>query len=676
MIKEVEEILRRSKKGVMTVSQIARILGISKKKVKSSLSVLIREGKVIRYGRGYALIERIGKKLTGRLEVKRGGFGFVITDEGDVFVPSWALKDAEDGDIVEVVVLPKRGEGRVVRVVERARIFFVGKYLGRGKVEVEDSRAGIVDAKIKKGIKVKKGDIVLVKRSGKNWRIVEVRPDDYDIIIKTFNLPEEFPREVLEEAENLEYVEDERVDLTDEFTITIDPKTAKDYDDAIYVERYEKGWILKVHIADVSHWVKKGSHMDMEAFKRGNSVYLIEKVIPMLPHVLSDNLASLLPGQPKLTFTVEVKITRDGKILTNTARFYKSKIFSWARLTYEDAQRILDDSLPEDRETVIYKGALGAVKRVLREASNLAEVLRAKREEKGSIDFDLPEAEFLMDDGKVVMVSPKERLWTHKIIEELMITANTLVAQYFAKNKIPTLCKIHPNPKEKKIKEFIKLVEKLLGRSFKNRKITPKFLSDILKEFSGRPEENLINYLLLRSMARAVYSPKNVGHFGLALKDYLHFTSPIRRYADLVVHRQLWASLKGDKLPYTYKELENIGKHLSEMERLAEEAEWELWKLKICEFMEKKLGEEFEGIVTGISEEAIFVQITQHLAEGYIPIRSIKNYRVVPLPKEHSAMLFRKNKTERITLGDRVLVRVRSVDKYAKDITLEFLKTL
>jgi Exoribonuclease R len=203
MIREVEEILRKSKKGVMTVSQIARILGVSKKKVKSSLSVLIREGKVIRYGRGYALIERIGKKLTGRLEVKRGGFGFVITDEGDVFVPSWALKDAEDGDIVEVVVLPKRGEGRVVRVVERARIFFVGKYLGQGKVEVEDSRAGIVDAKIKKGIKVKKGDIVLVKRSEKNWRIVEVRPDDYDIIIKTFNLPEEFPREVLKRLKTL-----------------------------------------------------------------------------------------------------------------------------------------------------------------------------------------------------------------------------------------------------------------------------------------------------------------------------------------------------------------------------------------------------------------------------------------------------------------------------------------
>jgi len=661
---------------MMTVSQIARIAGLSKKKVKSLLSVLIREGKVVRYGKGYALVEKIGKKLTGRLEIKRGGFGFVITEEGDVFVPSWALKDAEDGDLVEIVVLPERGEGRVLRVVERARKFFVGKYLGHGKVELEGSRAGIVDAKINKGLKLKKGDIVLVKRGEKNWRIVEVRPDDYDIIIKTFNLPGEFPKEVLKEAENVDYVEDERVDLTDEFTITIDPRMARDYDDAIYVERYEKGWILKVHIADVSFWVKKGSYMDREAFKRGNSFYLIEKVIPMLPHVLSNDLASLLPGKPKLTFTVEVKITKDGKILTNTAKFYKSKIFSWARLTYEDAQRILDGFLPEDKETVIYGDALGAVKRVLKEASNLAEVLRAKREERGSIDFDLPEPEFLIEGGKVLIVSPKERLWTHKIIEELMITANTVVAHYFTKNKIPTLYRVHPNPKERKIKEFIRFVERILGKSFKNRRITPKFLSDILKEFSGRPEENLINYLLLRSMARAIYSPENVGHFGLALKDYLHFTSPIRRYADLVVHRQLWASLKGENLPYTHKELESIGRHLSEMENLAEEAEWEIWKLKICEFMEKKVGKEFEGIVTGISDEAIFVQITQHLAEGYIPIRSFRGARVVPIPKEHYAMLFRKKKTEKITLGDKVLVRVKSVDKYAKDIVLEFIKFL
>ncbi len=676
MIREIEEILKKSKKRILTVSQISRILGISKRKVKTYLRALINDGKVVKYGKGYALVERIGKKLTGRVEIKKGGFGFVITDEGDIFVPGWALKDAENGDIVEIVVIPKRGEGRVLRVIERFRRFFVGRYLGKGKVKLEGSRVDVVDAKIDRSLKVKKGDIVLVKRSERNWRIVERNPNDYDIIIKLFNLPEEFPGEVLREAEKLEYVEDDRVDLTDEFAITIDPRTAKDYDDAIYVERYEKGWILKVHIADVSFWVKKGSYMDMEAFKRGNSVYLIEKVIPMLPQTLSDDLASLLPGRSKLTFTVEVKISRDGKILTNTAKFYKSKIFSWARLTYEDAQRILDGFLPEDKQTVIYKGALGAVKRVLKDASDLAEVLRAKREERGSIDFDLPEAEFLIEDGRVIMVSPKERLWTHKIIEELMITANTLVAHYFTKKGIPTLYRVHPNPREKRIKEFIKLVERILGKSFKKMRITPKFLSNILKEFSGRPEENLINYLLLRSMARAVYSPKNVGHFGLSLNDYLHFTSPIRRYADLVVHRQLWASLRGEKLPYTNKELESIGKHLSEREKLAEDAEWELWKLKICEFMERKVGKEFEGIVTGISEEALFVQITQHLAEGYIPISSFRGARVVPIPEEYSAMIFRKNRTERITLGDKILVKVKSVDKYAKEIILDFIKTL
>lgn len=680
MVKEIVALLKRSKRGYLTVSQIARALNTSKKKVKRAINVLIKSGKVIRYGKGYGLIGRLGKRLKGKIEIKRGGFGFVITDEGDVFVPAWAIGDAENGDIVEVLVFPKKKkfgnlEGKVLRIVRRRRGYFVGRYLGKGKVEVEDSRVGIVNAKIKRGIKPKKGDVVLVKRSDKNWRIVNVKPDDYQIVIKMFNLPEGFSEEVLREAKEIKFVEDKgRVDLTDEFTITIDPRTAKDYDDAIYVERYEKGWILKVHIADVSFWVRKDSHIDKEALRRGNSIYLIEKVIPMLPNKISDDLASLLPGQPKYTFTVEVKITRDGRILTQSAKFYKSKILSYARLTYEDAQRLLDGFNPEDKETVIYKGAIGGVRRVLKEASELAEILRAKREERGSIDFDLPEAEFLMENGQVLMVFPKERLWTHKIIEELMITANTLVATYLSRKKVPVLYRVHPNPKEKKVKDFIKLAERLLGKSFKGKKITPKFLREILEEFKGRPEENLINYLLLRTMARAEYSPKNIGHFGLALKNYLHFTSPIRRYADLVVHRQLWAYLNGKKLPYSYKDLENIGKHLSEMERLAEEAEWELWRLKIYEFMERKVGQTFEGIVVGVSEDALFVEITQHLAEGYIPINTIKLGKTVPLPKEYSVVIVGKRKTKRITIGDRVLVKVKSVDKYSKDMLLELVK--
>lgn len=679
MVREVEELLKKSKRGYLTVPHIARVLGTSKRKVKRALNILIKSGKVIRYKRGYGLIERLGKRLKGRIEIKRGGFGFVITDEGDIFVPAWAIGNAENGDIVEVLVFPKKRkfgnlEGKVLRVVERSRVYFVGKYLGKGKVEVEDSKVGIVDVKIKRDIKPKRGDIVLLKRGDKNWRLVGVNPNDYDIVMKMFNLPEGFPEEVLREAEGIKPVEDEnRVDLTDEFTITIDPRNAKDYDDAIYVERYEKGWILKVHIADVSFWVKKDGPMDKEALKRGNSVYLIEKVIPMLPNRISDNLASLLPGQPKYTFTVEVKITKDGRILTQSAKFYKSKILSYARLTYEDAQKLLEGFNPSDKETVIYKNAIGGVRRVLKEAGELAEVLRARREERGSIDFDLPEAEFVMENGQVLMVSPKERLWTHKIIEELMITANTVVATFLSGKNVPVLYRVHANPKEKKVKDFIKLAERLLGKSFRVRRITPKFLREVLELFRGRPEENLMNYLLLRTMARAEYSPKNIGHFGLALKNYLHFTSPIRRYADLIVHRQLWAYLNGEKLPYTYEDLVGVGKHLSEMERLAEEVEWELWKLKIYEFMEKRVGQEFEGIVVGISEDAIFVEITQHLAEGYIPINTIKWGKVVSLPKEYSVLIVGKQKTK-ITLGDRVVVKVKSVNKYSKDMLLELIK--
>jgi len=668
-------LLKSAKKPKLTLSQIARALKLSKKRTRKILHRLIEEGLVIRLGKRYAHVERVGKVVRGIIQIKRAGFGFVRTDEGEVFIPAWATGDALSGDEVEVLIFPdKKGElpeGKVLRVVKHGTVFVGGTYIGRGMVLTDDPKLGTVRVRLKRGRKLKRGTRVILKRKDGVWEIYEVNPDDYRLIELKYALPSEFPRKVLREVEKLSPAEDvPRRDLREEFTITIDPRTAKDYDDAIYVERYAKGWILKVHIADVSYWVAKGSALDREALKRGTSVYLIDRVIPMLPHKLSDDLASLLPGKPKYTFTVEVKITESGRVMTRTARFYRSVIKSWARLTYEDAQRMLNDEPPQDPQTVIYRRASAGVKRTLKEASALAEVLRAKREERGSIDFDLPEAEFLMEDGKVVMVSPKERLWTHKIIEELMIVANTVVATYMQKREWPVLYRVHDRPDLKKIRKFIALAERLLGRSFRHRRITPKFLADVVSQFRGRPEETLMNYLLLRSMARAEYSPINVGHFGLALKNYLHFTSPIRRYPDLIAHRQLWQLITGGKSLYTQEELVELGKHLSERERLAEDAEWELWRLKIYEFMQDKVGEIYDGIITGISSESLFVQITDHLAEGYVPFATLRG-RVVPIPEEYSVLIFRKGEQRKLTLGDRVKVRVLNVNKYAKDMVLQ-----
>ncbi len=672
---KVLEILRYSHNEYVSINKIKTLLGVSARKLKRVINHLLSDGEVIKKGGKIALLERVGYKIRGKLDLKRGGYGFVITEDGEIFIPAWAIDGAYDGDIVEVIVFPKPRrrklpEGKILKVIKPARKYYLGTYVGKGKVRLDDPIGRIIN--IPKKHKLRKGEGVLMIREKDQWKVSKVNPDDYEIIIKTFNLPTKFPKEVLRESEDLNLRDDPRIDLTDEFSITIDPKTAKDYDDAIYVERYEKGWILKVHIADVSFWVKKGGFIDKEAYKRGNSVYLIDKVIPMLPPVLSDDLASLIPGKPKNTFTVEVKITRDGRILYRTAKFYKSRIMSWARLTYEDAQRLLEGARPEDRETKIHKRALAGIRRVLKDASDLVEVLRGKREDRGSIDFDIPEPEFVISGDRILMVSPKERLWTHKIIEELMITANMVVATYFRRNNIPTLYRVHAQPKDKKVKEFISLAEKILHKDLGKKRITPKFLRRILEEFKGRDEEKLMSYLLLRSMARAEYSPKNIGHFGLAIDNYLHFTSPIRRYADLIVHRQLWASLKGKPLPYSYKELVSIGKHLSEMERVAEDAEWELWRLKIYEFMRNKVGQVFEGIVVGFSSDAMFVEITEHLAEGFVPLSSIKG-RVLTFPEEYSIFIFKRKRNIRISLGDKVRVKVMNVDKYAKEMVLRLI---
>ena len=671
------DLLKRAKKPRLTVSQIAKALRLSKKKTKRLLFQLMEEGEVVRLGKRYAHVMRAGKIVRGTIQITRAGFGFVKTGEGEIFVPAWATGDALNGDEVEVLIFPDRKgelpEGKVLRVIKHGTVYVGGTYVGRGMVLTDDPKLGTVKVRLRKGQRLRRGTRVILRRKDGRWELYEVDPDDYRLIELKYSLPTKFPRRVLKEAEALEPKDDvQRRDLREEFTITIDPRTAKDYDDAIYVERYSKGWILKVHIADVSYYVRKGSALDKEALKRGTSVYLIDRVIPMLPHRLSDDLASLLPGKPKYTFTVEVKITRDGRVMTRTAKFYRSVIRSWARFTYEDAERVLNGKDPSDPQTVVYKGALAGVRRTLKEASALAEILRAKREERGSIDFDLPEAEFLMEDGKVIMVSPKERLWSHKIIEELMIVANTVVATYMHRKEWPVLYRVHDRPDPKKVKRFITLAERLLGRSFRHRRITPKFLSEVVRQFRGRPEETLMNYLLLRSMARAEYSPINIGHFGLALKNYLHFTSPIRRYPDLIAHRQLWQLINGKRSLYTHEELVELGKYLSERERLAEDAEWEMWRLKIYEFMQDKVGEVYEGIITGVSSESLFVQITDHLAEGYVPFHTLRG-RVVPLPEEYSVMLFRKGGVRKITLGDRVRVKVINVNKYTKDMLLEMV---
>ncbi|MFU8895476.1 MAG: ribonuclease R [Gammaproteobacteria bacterium] len=611
------------------------------------LRAMIRDGQIIANRRGhYCLVGHIGL-VTGVVTGHRDGYGFVTPDTGgeDIYLSPREMREVMHRDKVAVRIARTdergRAEGKLVEVLARNTNEIVGRYVresGVGFVVPDNRRFSQSIAVPPSGAKgVKPGDIVVVELTEPPsrdtqpiGRVIENLGEggapglETEIAMRAHDLPFRWPDEALAEAEAWgdrvrPAAKRDREDLREVPLVTIDGADAKDFDDAVWCEPDGKGWRVIVAIADVSAYVPVGGALDDEALERGTSVYFPRKVIPMLPENLSNGLCSLNPGVDRLCMVCDMQVGPGGKV--GEARFYEGVMRSAARLTYEEVAGILvegDAGLRRRYAKVLPQlESLHAAWRVLARA----------RSRRGAVDFDLPEVGMVFDPkGHVARVEPRSRNDAHRIIEECMIAANVEAAKFLEKHKIPALYRVHAPPEEDRLgtlKEFLGA----FGLSLPTReRLEPKHFSALVREVSGRPDADLIETVILRSMSAAVYQPENIGHFGLALERYAHFTSPIRRYPDLLVHRAIRHIVRGGKagdFPYGKQEMEALGRHCSATERRADEATREAMDWLKCEFMLDRVGEEFDVIVTGVVDFGLFVQIPEFQIDGLVHISSL-----------------------------------------------------
>ncbi|EXX88459.1 ribonuclease R, partial [Paenibacillus darwinianus] len=665
------------------------------------LNELEEAGKIVRTRHErYGVTERMN--LTrGRVQAHAKGFAFLIPDDKahpDVYLHANDLKSAMNGDIVLVRVTSKsegggRMEGEVVRVVQRAITQVVGTFEHHeafGFVMPDDKRINrdIFIPRESFGGAVT-GQKVVARivnypegRSAATGEIVEIlgHKDDPGVdilsIIRKHQLPEGFPDEVLEEAEAApdsiteeEIVQQGRRDLRGKTIVTIDGEDAKDLDDAVNVERLENGnYVLGVHIADVGYYVRERSELDQEAFRRGTSVYLVDRVIPMLPHRLSNGICSLHPQVDRLTLSCEMEF--DAKTMKRVRHdVFTSVIRTAERMTYANVRKILVD---DDAELKERYAALVPMFQVMQE---LAMKLRSKRMKRGAIDFDFQESKILVDEnGKPYDIVKRERSVAEQIIEEFMLAANETVAEHFHWLRVPFLYRIHENPDSEKLLHFVQFASNF-GYVVKGKGNTvhPRALQGLLEEIRGTKEETVISTMMLRSMKQAKYDAESLGHFGLAAEFYSHFTSPIRRYPDLIIHRVMREVLEnGGMLTEQRREalearMPDIAQHSSERERVAVEAERDTEQLKKCEFMLDKVGEEFEGIISSVTSFGMFIEL-ENTVEGLIRLSDLTDdyYHFhelqMALVGERTSKIYR--------IGDEVKVRVERVNM--ADHTIDF----
>ncbi|UCH10334.1 MAG: ribonuclease R [Fidelibacterota bacterium] len=599
---------------------------------------MIREGILTQVRGGRLAYTGPIQEVTGILEMTRRGFGFVLVEAmDDVFVEARDLGGATSGDRVRIALRKQtfgRGpKGRVLEVIQRGRSTLVGtidKVAGGYELMLSEPFAN--RAVRLRSDKIRKEDVgALVHARVTDWgteyepilaEIEEIigSPEDpltdYKLVLRQFNLEPEFPREVDQEVARLvkkisiEPGPDRR-DLRTLRVVTIDPVTAKDFDDAISLERQQDGkWELGIHIADVSLFVPRDSTTDAEARRRGNSVYFTEGTVPMLPHILSSDLCSLKPERDRLTISAMITLTDEAYV--EEVRFTRSLIQSKRRFTYTEVQEILDNDV--DEWHVFFA-----------DLRNLTRRLYEKRVEQGSVDFDIPEPLFKLDDyGVPHMIHPSQRLDSHRIVEECMLLANRLVAERIPKGKPGRkfLYRIHDEPGQDQIVQLSALLRRLNLPGLPSRDVTSKEVRDLLLAVENSPYRDLIETITLRSMAKAVYSASNRGHFGLAFPFYTHFTSPIRRYADLVVHHLLVEHLTAPKAPWTMSEevLDEVARQCTQREIEALEAERAYSRLKELRFLATQIGNIFEGIISGVSPKGFFVQIREFLVDGFVSI--------------------------------------------------------
>ncbi|MEZ2717422.1 ribonuclease R [Niallia circulans] len=687
----------------LTVQELEEAFGIEDsshfKDFVKALVQMEEKGLVVRTrSNRYGLPEKMNL-IRGKLAGHAKGFAFVIPEEqgmDDIFIPPNEVKTALNGDIVLARVTSEssgqRREGTIVRIIERGVQQIVGTYS-------ESKHFGFVipdDKKIATDIFIPKGSTkgaieghkVVVKltsypegRKNAEGEVVKILGHKNDpgvdilSVIHKHGLPLAFPDNVLEQANNAPDTIDEeeianRRDLRNETIVTIDGADAKDLDDAVTVTMLENGnYKLGVHIADVSYYVTENSPIDVEAEERGTSVYLVDRVIPMIPHRLSNGICSLNPKVDRLTLSCEMEITSDGEVVSH--EIFQSVIKTTERMTYADVNSILHDKDEELRAK--YEGLVPMFERM----EDLAAILRKKRMTRGAIDFDFKESKVIVDeDGKPQDVILRERSVAEKLIEEFMLVANETVAEHFHWMQVPFIYRIHEDPKEEKLRRFFEFITNF-GYIVKGtaNSVHPRALQEIIESVQGTPEEMVISTVMLRSMQQAKYYPESLGHFGLSTEFYTHFTSPIRRYPDLIVHRLIRTYLiEGDISSATQEKwnsrLTEIAEHSSSMERRSVEAERETDELKKSEYMLDKIGEEYDGIISSVTNFGMFVELTNTI-EGLVHVSYMTDdyYRY---DERHFAMIGeRTGKVFRI--GDEITVRVVNVNKEERAIDFEIV---
>jgi ribonuclease R len=650
----------------------------------------------------YAAPERINL-LVGRIQTTRGGAGFLLPEDRspDVFVPIESLNTALDGDKVVIRVESRqrgdRPQGKVIRILERSRTTVVGVFhtARPGRAGTRATHGFVVpeDRKLPWDVFVapggaggaKDGELVVVRitdwgseHRGPTGDVEEVLGRygeagvDVMAIIRGHELATDFPSEVEQEAAALqargvtEAEMADRHDLRHLHVFTIDPADARDHDDALSIEAAGSGWRVGVHIADVSHYVREGGPLDREAERRGTSVYLVDRVIPMLPHALSTDLCSLVPDADRLTLSLFVDLAADGAVRDQT--LVRGVIRSRRKVSYEEAQSVLDGSGTLD------DGPEAGTDDALRQLAQVARLLRREREQRGSLDFDLPETRVVLDlSGEPTDIQRIVRLEAHRLVEDFMLLANEAIARRAARMELPFLYRIHESPDPSRmaqLREFVATFgHRLTGRGGEP---TPRDLQRLLRSAAGKPEEGLVSTVVLRSMKQARYSEQPLGHFGLAARTYTHFTSPIRRYPDLVVHRVAAAVFIDGAEPWLDAEqMAGVARTSSERERLAVAAERDSKDLKKVEFMERHLGDEFDGTISSVTAFGFFVLLDAFFVDGLVHISSIEDDYYLFVEEQYA--LIGERTRRRFRTGDRVRVRVARVSLEERRIVFELV---
>lgn len=660
----------------------------TKNAVKDIIDELIKEEKVrISNKKRIMPLTEDEINLVGKISIAAGGYGFFISDNkefDDVYISRDRLKGAYNNDRVRISIIrekekAKNAEGEVIEILERASEEIIGTYKSSKKFGfvIADDKSHPDDIYIdkKNSMGAHNMDKVVVeiisypKNANPEGKIIEIigNKNDKNIdvlsIIRAHKIPAEFSKKTKKE---LVYIDTEvgdeelknREDLTDLFTVTIDGRDSKDFDDAISIEKNGEYYYLYVHIADVSHYVREHTSLDNDAYERGNSTYLYNIVLPMLPEKLSNGVCSLNPDEIRLTITAKMTIDKKGKLIDNN--FYKSYIKSDKRLVYDGVNDYIegDESVYDD----------DLLKEKLNYFDELYNILRKSRENRGSIDFNFEESQIdVTETGKVLNIEPLQRGPGNKMIEEFMLIANETVASLFSYMDFPFIYRIHEKPSEEKLAGF-KSALQAMGYNIKGQELHPKDFQNILKEVEGKKEEQIINMLMLRTMKKAKYTNYKDIHFGLSTNHYTHFTAPIRRYPDLIVHRilKLFIENKLGKINQTSLEsnLEKSADHLSITERRSEEAEREVEELMKCKYMEKFIGQIFDGRISSITDFGIFIELDNTVEGLFMYKFSDNRYEFM----ENDLKAFNTDTKKYYSVGQEVRIRVANVDTFKREI--------